>query len=253
MMRDGTDVTENYLRGAEHAYNTCVLHGAGIVLLKERSPSCGKGRIYDGTFSGTLTDRDGVTAEYLLARGIRVFGSLGTLEELNPKGPLDMCSLACKRAMVPLVDVVNLGGFSVMAFPVQHDAREPTGFLIRYRPTGEQIVYATDTYYLKYTFPGTTYWIMECNYCEDLIEGETNEVLRQRLRESHMSLRRLQGVFRANDMSVAAKVVLVHLSDKRSDEVRMLEGIADATLMKAGEEIVAAHNGDLIELAKTPF
>lgn len=186
-------------------------------------------------------------------RGIRVFGSLGTLEELNPKGPLDMCSLACKRAMVPLVDVVNLGGFSVMAFPVQHDAREPTGFLIRYRPTGEQIVYATDTYYLKYTFPGTTYWIMECNYCEDLIEGETNEVLRQRLRESHMSLRRLQGVFRANDMSVAAKVVLVHLSDKRSDEVRMLEGIADATLMKAGEEIVAAHNGDLIELAKTPF
>jgi uncharacterized protein YbbK (DUF523 family) len=84
MMRDGTDVTGNYLRGAEHAYSECLSHGASVALLKERSPSCGKGRIYDGTFSGTLTERDGVTAEYLMARGVRVFGE-SEIEKLLDK------------------------------------------------------------------------------------------------------------------------------------------------------------------------
>lgn len=74
LMKDGRDVTENYMKGALVAYEACLAHGCRIALMKERSPSCGVGRIYDGSFSGTLTDRDGVTAEYLLARGIRVLG-----------------------------------------------------------------------------------------------------------------------------------------------------------------------------------
>ena len=73
MMRDGTDVTENYLRGAEHAYKICLSHGAGIALLKERSPSCGKGRIYDGTFSGTLKNGMGTAAEALKQAGVALF------------------------------------------------------------------------------------------------------------------------------------------------------------------------------------
>lgn len=182
-------------------------------------------------------------------RGINVYGSQGTLEALNPKGELDMCSLACKRAMVPLVDVVNMGAFVVMAFPVQHDAVEPVGFLIRNRNTGEQIVYATDTYYLKYTFPGTTYWLVECNYCEDLIEAETDLALRNRLLESHMSLRRLVDTLNANDLTQTAKIVLVHLSDQRSDEARMIREVSAVT----DAEVVAAHNGEEIELSRTPF
>lgn len=74
MMKDGTDVTENYLRGAKAAYELCLELGCKKALLKEKSPSCGNGKIYDGTFSGTLIDGDGVTAEYLKSRGIRVFG-----------------------------------------------------------------------------------------------------------------------------------------------------------------------------------
>ncbi len=81
MMRDGRDVTENYNKGAAHAYAECLSHGCTKALLKERSPSCGNGKIYDGSFSGTLTDRDGVTAEYLKARGICVFGE-SELEKL---------------------------------------------------------------------------------------------------------------------------------------------------------------------------
>ncbi|MBO7303596.1 MAG: DUF523 domain-containing protein [Clostridia bacterium] len=74
LMRDGADVTENYLRGAIAAYKLCEQLGCRKALLKERSPSCGSGEIYDGTFSGKLVTGDGVTAEYLKKRGITVFG-----------------------------------------------------------------------------------------------------------------------------------------------------------------------------------
>ena len=74
MMKDGSDVTANYRKGAEEALRLCRIYGIKTALLKERSPSCGKGEIYDGTFSGTLTERDGVTAELLMANGIQVLG-----------------------------------------------------------------------------------------------------------------------------------------------------------------------------------
>lgn len=74
VMKDGRDVTENYQRGALEALELCRIFNIKIAVFKERSPSCGKGRIYDGSFSGTLTERDGVTAELLMANGIRVIG-----------------------------------------------------------------------------------------------------------------------------------------------------------------------------------
>ena len=74
MMKDGNDVTENYKRGAMEALELCRIYNIKTAILKQRSPSCGKGEIYDGTFSGTLTERDGVTAELLIANGIRVLG-----------------------------------------------------------------------------------------------------------------------------------------------------------------------------------
>ena len=54
--RDGRDVTEAYRRGAEAAAQLARLTGAQAAVLKERSPSCGSGAVYDGTFSGTLTE-----------------------------------------------------------------------------------------------------------------------------------------------------------------------------------------------------
>ncbi len=71
---DGTDVTEQYQRGAEEALRLCRLLGCDVAVLKERSPSCGKGQIYDGTFTGTLTVGWGVTAELLRQNGIPVYG-----------------------------------------------------------------------------------------------------------------------------------------------------------------------------------
>ena len=73
LMRDGKDVTENYRRGAEEALRKAKEFGCNIAILKARSPSCGSGKIYDGSFSGNLTDRDGVCAELLKKNGISVF------------------------------------------------------------------------------------------------------------------------------------------------------------------------------------
>lgn len=71
---DGRDVTAAYRRGAEEVLRLARRYGCKAAILKERSPSCGSGRIYDGTFTGTLTDGWGVTAELLRDHGICVIG-----------------------------------------------------------------------------------------------------------------------------------------------------------------------------------
>ena len=71
---DGRDVTAAYRRGAEEVLRLAERYGCTAAVLKERSPSCGSGRIYDGTFTGTLTDGWGVTAELLRDHGICVIG-----------------------------------------------------------------------------------------------------------------------------------------------------------------------------------
>ncbi|MDO4811461.1 MAG: DUF523 domain-containing protein [Eubacteriales bacterium] len=71
---DGRDVTAQYRRGAEEVLRLAKLYGCKTAILKERSPSCGSGKIYDGTFTGTLTDGWGVTAALLRDNGIRVVG-----------------------------------------------------------------------------------------------------------------------------------------------------------------------------------
>ena len=70
----GQDVTEEYRMGAETALYLARRYGCTKALLKERSPSCGSGKIYDGSFTGTLVPGDGTAAEELKAAGIRVYG-----------------------------------------------------------------------------------------------------------------------------------------------------------------------------------
>ncbi|WP_293985384.1 DUF523 domain-containing protein [Megasphaera sp.] len=71
---EGLDVTAQYRRGAEAALYWAKLFHCTKAILKEKSPSCGHGQIYDGTFSRTLTAGDGVAAELLRAAGIEIIG-----------------------------------------------------------------------------------------------------------------------------------------------------------------------------------
>lgn len=72
--KDGKDVTEQYRKGAEEVARLAALYGCQYALLKERSPSCGSGRIYDGTFGRKLVFGDGVAAARLKKEGIAVYG-----------------------------------------------------------------------------------------------------------------------------------------------------------------------------------
>ena len=71
--KDGVDVTENYLRGAKETLRLCKIYNCDTVVLKSKSPSCGKGLVYDGTFSGNLVSGNGITTDYLLKNGIKVY------------------------------------------------------------------------------------------------------------------------------------------------------------------------------------
>ena len=71
--KDGVDVTSNYIRGAEDTLRLCKLYKADIVVLKSKSPSCGKGLVYDGTFSGNLVKGNGITTQLLIDNGIDVY------------------------------------------------------------------------------------------------------------------------------------------------------------------------------------
>jgi len=69
----GEDVTAAYEKGAWEALKLAKLLGAELAILKARSPSCGLGAIYDGSFTHRVIPADGVTAQALGALGIPVY------------------------------------------------------------------------------------------------------------------------------------------------------------------------------------
>jgi len=68
----GEDVTEKFIKGAEEVLKLAKLLDVKEAILKQRSPSCGCGKIYDGTFSGRIIKGSGVTTALLKRNGIKV-------------------------------------------------------------------------------------------------------------------------------------------------------------------------------------
>lgn len=72
--RDGDDVTGAYIAGAQEALRLAKQYDCRYAIFKERSPSCGSGAIYDGSFSSRLIPGDGVAAQLLRKNGVIVLG-----------------------------------------------------------------------------------------------------------------------------------------------------------------------------------
>lgn len=72
LAKDGSDVTDNYQKGVAMALQIAKLNNIDYAVLKAGSPSCGKGLIYDGTFSGNKIPGNGITVETLLKEGYKV-------------------------------------------------------------------------------------------------------------------------------------------------------------------------------------
>ena len=81
LSKSGADVTAAFQKGAERTVEAARKSGARKAVLKERSPSCGFGAIYDGTFTGTVVPGDGVAAQALAAEGVAIWGE-SRIEEL---------------------------------------------------------------------------------------------------------------------------------------------------------------------------
>ncbi len=78
----GKDVTAEFERGAEEVLKLAQLYKVKKAIFKEKSPSCGSGRIYDGTFQKIIVSGDGVTAKLLKENGIEILGENQLCQEI---------------------------------------------------------------------------------------------------------------------------------------------------------------------------
>lgn len=118
--------------------------------------------------------------------------------------------------------------WKIIAFEVEHDV-ETAGFLIQ-SPSGEKVLFATDTYYIRYKFKGITHFLVECNYSIDILQenvanGSIDKRQYGRIMKSHFELENLKDFFKANDLSQAEAIHLLHLSDRNSDAERFIKEI----------------------------
>lgn len=77
------DVSQNFIKGAEETLKIARLYDVKYAILKRKSPSCGYGEIYDGSFKGNKVSGNGVTAELLHRNGIKIFNEENFKEHLN--------------------------------------------------------------------------------------------------------------------------------------------------------------------------
>lgn len=161
----------------------------------------------------------------MLLRGIPCYMSAGTAKVSGVGDNPAVATMSDK-------DVAFVGTWQITAFSTQHDAAEPLGFLLDNGT--DRILYATDTYYLKYRFPACTVLMIECNHSYAIIDrrvadGSLDKTLASRLVKSHFSLENLVEFLKANDLSQVREIYLIHLSDANSDEKLFQRTIAALT------------------------
>lgn len=161
----------------------------------------------------------------VLERGMDVYMSEGTKDEIGIDNHRIKVCEALKQFRV--------GSWIVLPFDVQHDTSMPLGYLLQ-SDYGHKVLFATDTYYIKYQFSGITHYLVECNYDQQTIdnnvaEGILHPSLRKRVMQSHMSLETLIQFFKANDLSKCEEIYLLHLSSNNSNKKRIFEEVAKVT------------------------
>ena len=169
------------------------------------------------------------------------------------KHALGFSSSYWAKGLLPFEQVV-INGFRVIPFPVQHDAAEPYGYLIRHEECGT-VLFATDTYFLKYKFPGLNNVMLECNYSKEILDanftaGRIDKKRYERTIKSHMSYDNCLLTLLANDLSQVCNILLLHLSDNNSNATEFIHGIER---LYPEIEITAATNGLSLTFNKNPY
>lgn len=188
-------------------------------------------------------------APKFIESNIPVYASRGTIKAMG----IDRKNAFLSRPLEPL-KTTAIGNFKVFPFDTQHDAAQPFGFLI-YHPQMGKMLFATDTYFLQYTFDGLNNILIECNYREDILQsnvlsGKLLPVMARRTTESHMAFKTCLEVLSANDLSGVNNIVLIHLSDTNSNADEFQRGIQEETC----KTVTIARPGVVIDnFNKSPF
>lgn len=161
----------------------------------------------------------------VLKMGIDCYMSAGTKEALSIENH--------RLKVVESRQQFSIGTWTILPFDVQHDVSEPLGFLLANK-AGEKLLFATDTYYIKYRFKGITHLLVECNYDLDTINanvasGKIHPAMKRRVMRSHFSLENLLDFIKANDMEKLQEIHLLHLSDSNSNEEKIRREVARLT------------------------
>lgn len=153
-------------------------------------------------------------AKDVMKAGINIYTGQDTADALGLSG----------HRLRPVVarQQFTIGTWAILPFEVEHDAAEPLGFLLA-NQAGDKLLFATDTYYVRYRFSGLTHIMVECNYSiqilnENIVAGRVPAVMKKRLLRSHFSLENVKDFLRANDLQRVQEIWLLHLSDNNSDE-----------------------------------
>jgi phosphoribosyl 1,2-cyclic phosphodiesterase len=149
----------------------------------------------------------------VMKAGIDVYASKGTFEALSITGH--------RIKPVKAREQFQLGTWTILPFEVEHDVSEPIGFLLA-NQQGEKLLFATDTYFIRYKFKGLTHIMVECNYSMDILnqnmaDGFIDKGRKKRIMRSHFSLENVKEFLKANDLSKVQEIWLLHLSDTNSN------------------------------------
>ena len=161
----------------------------------------------------------------IMRAGIDCYMSRGTAEALGLSGH--------RLHIIKARQQFRLGTWTILPFETQHDAAEPLGFLLA-NQAGDKLLYATDTYFIRYKFHGLTHIMIEANYSLDILKrnveaGLVPKELKSRLLKSHFSLENVKQFLLANDLSKVEAIFLLHLSNGNSDAERFEREIQELT------------------------
>jgi phosphoribosyl 1,2-cyclic phosphodiesterase len=193
------------------------------------------GKIVGCIVSHEHNDHAGYMSEYI-TEGVKVHAP--TSNKVHPVTPL--------LSFVSAGAAFRLGSFHVLPFSLLHDV--PTcGYLIDH-PQGKTL-FITDTHYTPYQFKGVNNFIIEANYSRKILtqrlaDNEIDYSYYERVMRSHMSLETAIEMLKANDLSKAKNIVLIHLSDGNSDEVVF----AQEVMRETGMPVHIADTGKVFDL-----
>ena len=161
----------------------------------------------------------------MMKAGIDCYMSAGTAEALGISGH--------RLHIIKAKQQFRIGTWTILPFETQHDAAEPLGFLLA-NQDGDKLLYATDTFYIRYRFQGLTHIAVECNYSLDILRanveaGLVEQALKSRILKSHFSLENVKRFLQANDLRKVQEIWLLHLSEQNSCEKRFKEEVQKIT------------------------